>query len=97
MDLSALLSNFEIRALYKRLTERNWQQVVDSAMPELQQRSQKAAGGSGWQATKLEWAKKLTAKDLALLTGQEKYDRQAEPASTNYGSGNRHEESGSGP
>lgn len=28
MDLSALLSNFETQALYKRLTERDWQQVA---------------------------------------------------------------------
>lgn len=27
MDLSALLSNFDTAALYKRLTERSWQQV----------------------------------------------------------------------
>jgi hypothetical protein len=27
MDLCALLSNFEMEALYKRLTEREWQQV----------------------------------------------------------------------
>jgi hypothetical protein len=28
MDLSALLSNFQTDALYKRLTERGWQQVA---------------------------------------------------------------------
>ena len=28
MDLTGLLSNFETEALYKRLTERDWQQVA---------------------------------------------------------------------
>ena len=33
-----------------------------------------------WQPARLEWAKKLTHRDLAVLTGAASYGREADPA-----------------
>ncbi len=60
--------------------EKKWMQVADTRLPELtsyaQSRSEQAPG---WQPSRLEWARKLTAQDLGVLDGTVKYDRQADP------------------
>ncbi len=60
--------------------EKKWMQVADTRLPELtsymQSRSEQAPG---WQPSRLEWARKLTAQDLGVLDGTVKYDRDADP------------------
>jgi len=61
--------------------EKAWQGVVDSSLPDLQQRlnAENTRDGS-WQPARLEWARKLNAQDMGMLDGTVKFDRQAEPA-----------------
>lgn len=60
--------------------EKAWQEVVDSSLPELQQRLSTESGRDGnWQPARLEWARKLNAQDLGMLDGTVKFDRQADP------------------
>lgn len=60
--------------------EKGWQEVVDSSLPELQQRLSTESGRDGnWQPARLEWARKLNAQDLGMLDGTVKFDRQADP------------------
>jgi hypothetical protein len=60
--------------------EKGWQGVVDQQMPDLQRRIQTTTSGGKVQPTRLEWARKLTSKDIAMLGGTEKFDREADPA-----------------
>jgi hypothetical protein len=59
--------------------EKAWMQTADAEMPKLQQAQQaQFQEYPQWQPAKLEWAKKLTAKDLAILNGTAKFDREAD-------------------
>jgi len=60
--------------------ERKWMQVADARLPELQSYTQtRYQTAPGWQPSRLEWARKLTAQDLGILDGTVKYDREADP------------------
>jgi hypothetical protein len=60
--------------------EKAWRGVVEPSMRKLQTISQEASSANPqWQATKLEWAKKLDATDMRMLDGTLKYDREADP------------------
>jgi len=56
--------------------EKAWQGVVDSALSD----SGRSSASVPSMPTRLEWAKKLDGKDLAMLDGSLKFDRQADPA-----------------
>jgi hypothetical protein len=56
--------------------ERAWKAVVDRQMSRLQ-----SGGRSAAMPTTLEWARKLDAKDIGMLDGSVKFDREADPAS----------------
>jgi hypothetical protein len=68
-------------ALPEKLTpqEKQWMQVVQPQVEDLNRIS--AAYGRdmpNWQPARLEWAKKITQRDLDVLTGAAPFDRQAD-------------------
>lgn len=68
-------------AVPKKLTrqEKAWQPIAEKALPDLQQlilRQRRA--NPRWQPARLEWAKKLTSKDMGMIAGTYKFDRQAD-------------------
>lgn len=67
-------------AVPEKLTarEKQWKTVVDARMSDLRNRPQQANGSRLSPPTRLEWARKLTPKDLAMLTGTVKFDREAD-------------------
>jgi hypothetical protein len=70
-------------ALPEKLTpqEKRWIQVVQPRVEELNRviavHTQELPS---WQPARLEWAKKITREDLAVLTGAAPYGREADPA-----------------
>jgi hypothetical protein len=68
-------------ALPEKLTsqEKQWMQVVQ---PQLEDLNRVSAAFSrdmpGWQPARLEWAKKITPRDLDVLTGAAPFDREAD-------------------
>jgi uncharacterized protein DUF2330 len=70
-------------ALPEKLTpqEKRWIQVVQPRIEELNRvitvHTQELPN---WEPARLEWAKKITAGDLAVLTGAAPYGREADPA-----------------
>jgi hypothetical protein len=68
-------------AVPEKLTpqEKTWSGVVEPQLTKLQQDVQQGARGvSGWQPTRLEWAKKLDGRDMGMLNGTVKFDREAD-------------------
>jgi hypothetical protein len=67
-------------AIPEKLTnqEKTWQEYVRSKLAGLQQRAEEEWRNRRTPAT-LEWAKKLTADDIAVLDGAKKYNREAPP------------------
>jgi hypothetical protein len=60
--------------------ERSWMRVADARLPELQsQMNARFREVPDWQPGKLEWARKITAEDVAVLEGTGKFDREADP------------------
>jgi hypothetical protein len=70
-------------AVPEKLTpqEKRWMQVVQPRLEELNRvitvHTQELPN---WQPARLEWAKKLTGRDLDVLTGAAPYGREADPA-----------------
>ncbi|HTE17575.1 MAG TPA: DUF2330 domain-containing protein [Armatimonadota bacterium] len=68
-------------AVPEKLTahEKAWKPVAESARAGLQSQMQQGTGKDPkWQPTRLEWAKKLDAKDMGMLDGTYAFDRQAD-------------------
>jgi hypothetical protein len=68
-------------ALPEKLTKEEvaWQKHVQPKVPHLVQQVQRLRQDRKEPAT-LEWAKKITAKDIDVLNGKERYNRDAPPA-----------------
>src|SRR4029078_13149145 len=68
-------------AIPEKLTEREnaGEQRVKGRLPHLTGRAS-AAQQKGHQPATLEWAKRLTERDVAVLTGEQKFNRDAPPA-----------------
>ena len=68
-------------AVPEKLTarEKAWKPVAEGALAGLQSQMQKGTSKDPkWQPTRLEWAKKLDAKDMGMLDGTVAFDRQAD-------------------
>jgi hypothetical protein len=68
-------------AIPEKLTaqEKEWEQHVKGRIPQLTERAAADRQKAHEPAT-LEWAKRLTDRDLAVLSGEQKYNRDAPPA-----------------
>ena len=69
-------------AVPEKLTaqEKRWMQVVQPRLEELNRViTAHTRELPSWQPARLEWAKKLTGQDLAVLTGSAPYGREADP------------------
>jgi hypothetical protein len=59
--------------------ERSWMPEADAAVPELtKQETARRQELPTWQPARLEWARKITERDIAMLSGFVRFDRQAE-------------------
>jgi hypothetical protein len=59
--------------------ERTWMKTADAQLPQLSKTEQsRRQEYPTWQPARLEWAKKITAEDLGVMEGTQKYDRQAD-------------------
>jgi hypothetical protein len=68
----------------QRLTaqERDWQPVAEAAVKELDgARNAASKQLSTWEPTRLDWAKRLDTRDLAMVQGTVQFDRQADLSS----------------
>jgi hypothetical protein len=64
--------------------ERAWEPIVESARPELERILQfEKKRDPRWQPSRLEWARKLTARDMGMLDGSVRFDRQADLSAVN--------------
>jgi hypothetical protein len=68
-------------AIPEKLTEQEkaWEQHVKGLIPRFAERAN-ADRQKGHEPATLEWAKRLTERDLAVLSGEQKYNRDAPPA-----------------